>query len=90
VDRPPEPLTPKEHRLLVEIVGREAPDVLPLARKTARPTWLTDEECDALSAPVEAVLFDQLDRDAAAARRAASEADDLVGRLQMQREGFWR
>lgn len=86
----PEPLTLKEHRLLVEIVGREAPDLLPSARKTARPTWLTDEECDALSTPIEAVLFDQLDRDGEAARRAADEADDLLGRLQMQREGYWR
>lgn len=43
-----------------------------------------------LVSPVEAVLFDQLDRDGAAAKRAANEADDLVGRLQMQREGFWR
>jgi hypothetical protein len=90
VDDPPEPLTPKEHRLLVEIVGREAPGLLPLAGKTARPTWLTDEECDALSTPVETVLFDQLDRDGEPAGRAASDADDLLGRLQMQREGYWR
>jgi len=52
VDRPPEPLTPIEHRLLVDIVGRESPELLPLARDAVNMRWLTDEECESLKSVV--------------------------------------
>jgi hypothetical protein len=48
VDAPPEPLTRREHRRLIEIIEREAPQLTPLARDAVNHRWLSDEECAAL------------------------------------------
>jgi hypothetical protein len=80
---------PAEHRRLVEIMGREAPDLLPLARDAVNATWLTDEECEALSSVVLRIFLAHLDPDDEPDREGA-EADDLLGRIEMQRPGYWR
>ncbi len=89
VDSPPEPLTPKEHRRLNEIVAREAPHLQPLARDGVNARWLTSEECTTLVNVLLNVFLDSLDKDDEPTREGA-EADDLLGRIEMQREDYWR
>ena len=89
VDRPHEPLTPKELRRLVAIVEREAPNLLPVARDAINERWLTDEECEALVSVVLGVFLAHLGSDDEPDREGA-EADDLLGRIEMQRASYWR
>lgn len=89
MESPPEPLTPREHRRLTEIIGRESPDLLPLARDAVNSRWLTDDECQALVDVLLNVFLDSLDRDDEPSREGA-EADDLLGRTEMQRQDYWR
>lgn len=88
MDSLPEPLTPKEHRRLSEIVAREAPHLLPLARDEVNVRWLTSEECSALVNVLVNVFRESLDKDGDPTREGA-EADDLLGRIEMQREDYW-
>ena len=85
----PEPLTPKEHRRLIEIVRREAPDLLPLAREAVNARWLSTDECKALTDVLLGVFLDSRDRDQSPTREGV-EADDLLGRIEMQRQDYWR
>jgi len=89
MDAPPEPLTPKEHHRLVEIISRVAPDLLPLARDVVNTRWLTEDECEALTAALYNVLMDFLGRNDEASREGV-EVDDLLGRVYMQRRNYWR
>ncbi len=89
VDPLPEPLTPKEHRRLIEIIGRAAPDLLPVARDAVNARWLTDEEGASLTNVLLDVFLRSLDRDDEPSREGA-EADDLLGRIEMQRQDYWR
>jgi hypothetical protein len=53
------------------------------------PRWLTDEQCaDLVQAALNGFLSD-LDADDEPGR-AGVEADDLLGRIEMQRRGYWR
>ena len=89
MDAPPDPLTTKEHRRLIEIISRVAPNLVPLARDEVNTRWLTEDECEALTAALENVFLESLDRDNETTGEGA-EADDLLGRLEMQRRGYWR
>jgi hypothetical protein len=89
MDAPPDPLTPKEHHRLIEIVDRVAPDLVPLARDVVNMRWLTEDECKALTAPLDEVLMDFLGRDDETSREG-DEVDDVLGRLEMQRRDYWR
>jgi hypothetical protein len=89
MDSLPEPLTPKEHRRLSEIIGREAPELLPLARDAVNARWLSTDECEALTNVLLRVFLDSLDRDDEPSREGA-KADDLLGRIEMQRQDYWR
>jgi hypothetical protein len=89
MDRPSEPLTPTEHRRVIEIVGREAPDLLPLARDAVNTRWLTDDECEALASVVLRVFLAHIGPDDEPDQQGV-EADDLLGRIQMQRTSYWR
>ena len=84
----PEPLTPKEHQRLVSVIDRAAPELLPLARDAVNKRWLTNEECEALVSALFGVFLDSLDQDDEP-RREGTEADDLLGRVEMQREEYW-
>lgn len=84
----PEPLTPHEHRRLVGIIERVAPKLLPLARDGVNARWLANEECEALVSALLGVFLDSLDRDDEPTREGV-EADGLLGRIEMQREGYW-
>ena len=88
MDSLPEPLTPTEHRRLAEIVELASPDLLPLARDAVNARWLTDEECEALSSVLLGVFVADLGPNDEPDREGA-EADDLLGRLQQQRAGYW-
>jgi hypothetical protein len=88
VDSPPEPLTPNEHRRLVEIIGRDAPDRLPLARDAVNKRWLSDAEAQTLTSVLLDVFLRSLDAHDEPSREGV-EADDLLGRIEMQREGYW-
>ena len=73
----------------MEIIGREAPDLLPLARDAMNARWLTDEECEALTSIVlDASLAHRGPDDEP--DRQGDEADHLLGRIEMQRESYWR
>ena len=89
VDPLPEPLTPKEHRRLIEIIGRAAPELLPVARDAVNARWLTDEEGASLTNVLLDVFLRSLDRDDEPSREGA-KADDLLGRIEMQRQDHWR
>ena len=84
----PEPLTTKEHRRLVGIIERVAPELLPVARDAVNARWLTTEECEALVSALLNVFLNSLGCDDEPTREGA-EADDLLGRIEMQREDFW-
>jgi hypothetical protein len=89
VERPPEPLTPSERRRLVEIVGREKPALAPLAEEAVNARWLTDEECEALVSVLLGVFTRHLGPDDEPDREGV-EADSLLGRIEMQRRGYWQ
>ena len=74
----------------MEIVARHSPDLLSLARDTASGRWLTDEESGALTNVLVAVFLAHDDQPGKQARATALEADDLAGRIEMQRRGYWR
>jgi hypothetical protein len=90
VERPPQPLTTAEHRRLIEIVARAAPDLEPIARVAGNATWrwLTDEECDALAGVLLGVFLDHLDGDSEPDPYGV-DADNLIGRIEMQRAKYW-
>ena len=73
----------------MEIIGREAPDLLPLAREAVNARWLTDEECEALTSVLLGAFLARLHPDDEPDRQGA-EADDLLGRIEMQRASYWR
>jgi hypothetical protein len=89
MDSPPEPLRPKEHRRLIEIIEREAPHLLPLARDEVNTRWLTGEECKALVNVLLDMFLRSLDLNDEPSREGA-QADDLLGRIEMQRQDYWR
>lgn len=70
------------------IIERVAPELLPLARDAVNARWLTTEECEALVSALLDVFLDSLDRHDEPTREGA-EADDLIGRIEMQREDYW-
>jgi hypothetical protein len=80
-------LTATEHRRLAEIVELEAPDLPPLARDAVNARWLTDEECEVLTNVLMRVFLAHLGPDDEPDRRGA-EADDLLGKLQLQRASY--
>jgi hypothetical protein len=88
VDRPPQPLTPTQHRRLVTIVEDRAPELLPLVAEV-NVRWLTDEECEALSHVALNEFIDHLGPDDEP-DRAGVEADELVGVIEMQRRRYWQ
>lgn len=89
MDRLTEPLTTKEHRRLVEIIGRAAPDLVSLARDAVNTRWLTDDEVESLVSALLDVFLDSRDQDDEAWREGV-DADDLLGRIAKQRLSFWR
>lgn len=72
----------------MQIVERAAPDLLPLARHAVNARLLTDEECEALSNVLLRVFVTHLGPDDEPDREGA-EADDLLGRLQLQCASYW-
>lgn len=88
VDRPPQPLTPTQHMRLVGILEQRAPDLLPLAGEVNR-RWLSDEECEALSAVALGEFIDHLGPDDEP-DGAGVDADELWGVIEMQRRGYWQ
>ena len=70
------------------IINRTAPELLPLARDAVNARWLTTEECEALVSALLNVFLDPVDRDDEPTPEGA-EADDLLGRIEMQREAYW-
>lgn len=86
--RPPEPLTAEAHARLVAIIEETAPELLPLARDAVNTRWLTIDECEALTGALLGVFLDSLNGDDEPTREGA-DADDLLGRVQMQREDYW-
>ena len=89
VHQPPDPLTTSEHRCLVEIIRREAPDLVPLAQDAVNARWLEDNECQALSQVLLRVFINHLGSHDEPDRQGV-EADGLIGRVEMQRRGYWR
>lgn len=88
MDSPPEPLTPHEHERLVAIVEREAPELLAIARDAVNARWLTDDEAGALNRVLLDVFLRSLDQEDEPSREGV-EADSLLGRVEMQRRGYW-
>jgi hypothetical protein len=88
MEPPLEPLTPREHQRLVAIIEREAPKLLEIARDAVNARWLTDEEAQALSRVLLDVFLRSLDQYDEPDREGL-EADDLLGRVEMQRRGYW-
>lgn len=87
MDGPPEPVSPAEHRRLVEIIQREAPELAPLAQDAVNARWLDDDECESLTGVLLAVFTAHLDAHDEPDRDGA-EADDLIGRIEIQRRGY--
>ena len=85
----PEPLTPRERQRLVTIIQREAPNLLAIARDAVNARWLTDDEVEALNRVLLDVFLRSLDHDDEPNREGV-EADNLLGRIEMQRRGYWR
>jgi hypothetical protein len=88
METPPEPLTSRERHRLVAIIEREAPELLPLAQDAVNARWLTDDEAEALNRVLLDVFLRSRDQDDEPSREGA-EADDLLGRVEMQRRGYW-
>lgn len=88
MEAPVQPLTPREHGLLVGIMEREAPDLLDVARDAVNTRWLTDEEAEALNRVLLDVFLRSLGQDDGPSREGV-EADGLLGSVEMQRRGFW-
>lgn len=85
---PPQPLTSREHQRLVAIIERESPELLPIARDAVNSRWLTDDEAGAVNRVLLDVFLRSLDEDDEPSREGV-EADDLLGRVEMQRRGYW-
>jgi hypothetical protein len=83
------PLTRAEHETLIEIIAREAPDRLPLARHAVNARWLDDDECETLTSALLDVFTSHLGPDDEPDAYAA-KADDLIGLIEMQRPGYWQ
>jgi hypothetical protein len=88
METPPEPLTARERQRLIAIIEREAPELLPIARDGVNARWLTDDEAEALNRVLLDVFLRSRDQDDEPSREDA-EADDLLGRVEMQRRGYW-
>jgi hypothetical protein len=88
MEPPPEPLTPREHQRLVAIIDREAPELLAMAQNAVNGRWLTNGEAEALNRVLLDVFLRSLDQDDEPSREGV-EADDLLGRVEMQRRGYW-
>lgn len=87
MDRPPQPLTAAQHRRLVGIVERRAPDLVSLANQV-NSRWLSDAECEALSRVALNEFLAHLGPDDEP-DQAGADADELVGVIEMQRRGYW-
>jgi hypothetical protein len=82
------PLTRTEHKTLVEIIARDAPDLLPLARDAVNVRWLDDDECERLTNALLDVFRSHL-RPNDEPDMYGATADDLIGLVEMQRRGYW-
>jgi hypothetical protein len=85
---PAEPLSPRQHRRLIEIVDRQARALGGLAREAVNGRWLTDDECQQLSKVLLDVFLDHLDLEDEPDREGV-EADELLSRVAMQTESYW-
>jgi hypothetical protein len=88
MERPPQPLDTRQHRLLIEIIGRHAPHLLPLARDEVNHRFLSEEEGADLVEVLFAVFVDSLDEDDEPSREGAA-ADDLIAAINMQERSYW-
>jgi hypothetical protein len=82
------PLTRAEHETLIDIIGREKPELLPLARDAVNTRWLDDAECEALTSTLLNVFLAHLRPDDEPDRYGAT-ADELTGLIEMQRPSYW-
>ncbi|MFN8130805.1 MAG: hypothetical protein U0R70_04580 [Solirubrobacteraceae bacterium] len=83
----PAPLTSREHQRLVAVIEREAPELLAIARDAVNTRWLADDEAEALNRVLlDAFLASGHDGEPS---REGAEADDLAGRVEMQRRSYW-
>lgn len=86
---PPEPLTRRQHQALTDILGRDVPELLPLAEEAINQRWLEDEEVERLTSALLKIFLAHLgpddEPDAYGAR-----ADELVGLVEMQRRAYWQ
>jgi hypothetical protein len=89
MESPPEPLSPREQRRLIGIIEVEAPDLVPIARDAVNARWFTDDEVEALNRVLLNVFLRSLDRDDEPDAKGV-EADNLLGRVEMQRRAYWR
>jgi hypothetical protein len=88
MERPPEPLSSRQHRLLVELVRRRAPSLLQLATTAVNRRWLTDDEAAGFSQVALDEFLEHLGPDSEPDREGVA-ADDLMGDIEKQRRGFW-
>jgi hypothetical protein len=88
MDVPPMPLSPAQHRVLVDLTERYAPHLTALARDAVNRRWLTQDECDALGGLMLAISLEHLGP-GGEPEGEGREADLLAGRLAMQAREFW-
>lgn len=87
VESLPEPLSPKEQRRLIEVVEREAPNLVSVARDAVNVRWLSDDEVVALKGVLLDVFLRSLDRHDEPDAEGA-EADRLSGRVELQGRAY--
>ena len=88
MDRSQQPLTSVQHRWLIALVQRRAPDLRALATDAVNQRWLSDDECEALSRVALDEFLAHLGPDDEPDREGV-KADDLLGVIEMQRRSFW-
>jgi hypothetical protein len=74
--------------MLVDIIGQEKPELLPLARDAVNARWLDDAECEALTNALLKVFLAHLGPDDEPDRYGAT-ADELTALIEMQRPSYW-
>lgn len=87
--RSPEPLGSRHHRLLVALVARDAPSLVPLATDAVNQRWLTDEETAALSKVALDEFCGHLSPGEANRTDRALLPTTSWGLLEKQRRAFW-